>query len=166
MKKFIKLLLVVFLLSFTTIGINASEDIENPVGAVFSLEELESGNRLVYDNDEFNYSIEVVKEVVGISQKAFQTFSLQNSTYTISYKSLTEEISYKVVVSNNSFTHIHSGSYSVVGYFVESSSLRLVSTKFATYSFVNKLLLKQWTSSLDAKINTSNELVITLVNNK
>ncbi len=161
MKKFIKLLLVVFLLSFTTIGINASEDIENPVGAaVFSLEELESGNRLVYDNYEFNYSIEVVKEAVDISQMALQTFSLQNSTYTISYKSLTEEISYKVVVSNNSFTHIHSGSYSVVGYFVESSSLRLVSTKFATYSFVNKLLLKQWTSSLDAKINSSNELVI------
>lgn len=91
-----------------------------------------------------------------------ETLNLQNSTYTISYKFLTEDISYNVVVSNNGFTRVHSGTYSVVGYSLDSCSLRLVTPKYATYSFVNKLLLKTWTSSLDARINTSNELVVTM----
>lgn len=163
MNKIIKGVLVACFLTLTTLGVQASNEFEITEGsAVFSMEELESGNTLVYENYELNYTIEVVKEMVELNTISIETLNLQNSTYTISYKSLTENISYKVVVSNNGFTHVHSGTYSVVGYFVESSSLRLVSLKYATYSFVNKLLLKTWTSSLDARINSSNELVVTL----
>lgn len=164
MKKLIISLLSVVILSQSVVGVSANEDFEIPNGsAIFSIEEIESDGKVVYKNSELNYIIEVIKETENGDSKQAESFSLQNSTYTISYNSLTENISYKVVVNNNNFTQVHSGTYSVVGYFVESSSLRLVNSKFTTYSFVNKLVLKQWTSSLDAKINSSNELVVSLI---
>ena len=85
---------------------------------------------------------------------------LANNTYTISYSSLTENISYKINVHNNSMTSVHSGTYTVFGYTVNSTVLRLNSSKSSSYILHCSFLFYSWTNSLNAKITTTNMLEV------
>lgn len=86
---------------------------------------------------------------------------LANRTYTISYSSLTENISYKISVRNNSMTSVHSGTYNVFGYTVNSTVLRLNNSKSSSYILNCSFLFRSWTNSLNAKITTTNMLEVT-----
>ena len=86
---------------------------------------------------------------------------LANNTYTISYASLTENISYKINIHNNSMTSVHSGTYSVFGYTVNSTVLRLNNSKSSSYILNCSFLFRSWTNSLNAKITTTNMLEVT-----
>lgn len=88
--------------------------------------------------------------------------ALKDDTYTISYNSLTEKISYKISIRNNLITSIHSGSYSVFGYSVNSTSLKLNSSKNASYILNCSFLFRSWTNSLNSRITGENVLEVSL----
>lgn len=126
---------------------------------------------LTFDLNKFNESESVIienqygQQTIFSIEKKFnneenQLKSLKNDTYIISYKTLTEKISYKINVSEGRITSAHSGSYSVFGYTVDSSKLRKISNKEASYILNCSILYRSWTSKLKSKITSSNELVI------
>lgn len=86
--------------------------------------------------------------------------SVKNDTYRIHYSSLAEKISYLIDIRNNSIVSAYSGTYSVFGYSVTSSNLRINNSKYASYTLECSFLFRSWTNSLNARINGSNQLEI------
>ncbi len=127
--------------------------------AIFDLERLrkqESKTVVSYFGDKATITVE--KEDINDNTRDMK--SINDRTYTISYSTLTENISCKIDIINNLITQVHSRSYSVFGYFVNSTDLKRVSNKRASYVLNCRLLIRSWTYSLNSTITNSNELLI------
>ncbi|HBS92108.1 MAG TPA: hypothetical protein DEA51_06515 [Erysipelotrichaceae bacterium] len=167
MKKVLILMLSIFLMGFTP---SSNQDDQLTKQGELAMKET---NIVTFDLNllESSESITVYpksgkKAIITLSSDELEySFDYQsmlaNKTYTISYSSLTENISYKINVYNNSMTSVHSGTHTVFGYTVNSSVLRLNSSKSSSYILHCSFLFRSWTNSLNAKITSTNMLEVT-----
>jgi hypothetical protein len=166
MKKVLILMLSIFLLGFTPSNNQDDQLTEqgelamNETNKVtFDLNLLESSESITV------YSKSGKKIIITLSSEELEySFDVQpmlaNKTYTISYSSLTENISYKINIHNNTMTSVHSGTYTVFGYTVNSTVLRLNNSKSSSYILNCSFLFRSWTNSLHARITTTNMLEV------
>jgi hypothetical protein len=166
MKKILILMLSIFLMGFTPTG---NQDDKLTEQGELAMNET---NKVTFDLNLFKTS-ESITVYLKSGKKVIITLSfdelvypydvqpmLANKTYTISYSSLTENILYKINIHNNSMRSVHSGTYSVFGYTVNSTVLRLNSSKSSSYILNCSFLFHSWTNSLNAKITTTNMLEV------
>ncbi len=167
MKKVLIIIVSIFLMGFTP---SSNQDDQLTEQGELAMNET---NKVTFDLNLFKRSESITVHLKS-GKKVIITLSfdeleypydvqprLADNTYTISYSSLTENISYKINVYNNSMTSVHSGTYTVFGYTVNSTALRLNTSKSSSYVLNCSFLFYSWTNSLNAKITTTNMLEVT-----
>lgn len=165
MKRSILFLVVILIVGFqssTIRAVNFNDGVEKTMNkniAVFDLNHLQRSETYQIYTDSGALATVTLERVVN-SNYINNSKAIQNDSYRIYYSSLTEKISYTIDVLNNSIVSAYSGSYSVFGYSVNSSSLRVINSKYASYSLECSFLLRSWTNRLNAYINSNNELEI------
>ncbi|NLC05674.1 MAG: DUF5626 family protein [Erysipelothrix sp.] len=159
---FLVLTLIVGLQSSTIRAEYSSEGVDNTMNksiATFDLDYLQRSETYIIYDDFGAYATITLERVIN-SDQTNNSKAIQNDSYRIHYSTLAEKISYIIDVKNNSIVSAHSGSYSVFGYSVKSSSLRVIHAKYASYSLECSFLLRSWTNRLNAYINSNNDLEI------
>lgn len=168
MKKSIVILLTAIIIAAQTPIVHAQEIndgdelIVKENVAVFDLDNITKSETITIINEagvKGNITIEKVDRGGQFNLK-----TVKNDSYRIHYSSLAEKISYIIDIKNNSIVSAYSGTYSVFGYSVTSSNLRINNSKYASYTLECSFLFRSWTNSLNARINSSNELVISFNN--